>query len=199
MYRLDYNPITKRWNERMSDKTKEIIDLINAPIGKENFKKLKASKCPVMDGDIFVCTINDEVYYYGKVIEANLKHASDEWIDGCHVVCIFREKTVTKDLKEYYGNYNNLLVEPSIVTIDYWRKGWFETIGNIPLTQKDKNLDYGFWDADFIGKGGAFKKADGKVLNHKPKYFNSYGVTSLQGIYMDLRMETILDPSLLTK
>lgn len=197
MFRLDYNPITKRWNDRMATLPKEKIELINSSIGKENLLKLKKSKNSVKTGDIFVLSPKEGLYFYGKVLEANIKHDIDDWINGCHVVFIFKTKSKNKDIKEFMADYTCLLCGPDIVTSDYWRKGFFETIGNVPLTNEEKNLDYGFFKKDILGKGGSFKKANGQSINHMPKFFASSGVLVDAGIYMELRTEFIIDPSLL--
>ena len=198
MLKLDYNPIKKQWDERMdrlSAGKRELIE--QGPCMGENLKVIKRTRREKKDGAIFLCTVNGTVYYYGKILQAKIEHKTDNWINGSILVCIFREKTTEKNLKNFRGNYSDLLVPPSIVTSQYWSSGWFETIGNVPLTKQDKNLDYGFWDKDLIGPCGGFYKADGMPMEHIPKYFKSYGVTTLSGIYRSIRIETIIDPSLL--
>lgn len=199
MFILDYNPVKKRWDEELSCLSNEQVRLIElGPNVGENLKILKRTRREKKDGDIFVCTLNGIIYYYGKILQANICNPSNNWINGCILVCIFLEKTIEKNLKNFKGDYSNLLISPLIVTSQYWSNGWFETIGNIPLTEEDKELDYGFWDKEIIGSCGSFYKANGEVLDHMPKYFDSYGVTSLNGVYMELRKEAIINPSLLT-
>lgn len=198
MFKLDYNPVKKRWDEKFKRLTGEQRALIESgPNVGENLKIIKRTRREKHDGDIFLCTLNGTVYYYGKILQANIEHPLDNWINGCVLICIFLEKTIEKNLKNFKGNYENLLVSPFIVTSQYWSNGWFETIGNVPLTKEDKELDYGFWDKEFIGPYGSFYKANGEVLDHMPKYFDSYGVTSLNGIYMELRAEAIINPSIM--
>ncbi|MFU2163810.1 Imm26 family immunity protein [Streptococcus pluranimalium] len=47
-------------------------------------------------------------------------------------------------------DYDNLLIPPVIVSDDYWKKGYFYTISNIPLTEEEKSIDFGF--LKFISK-----------------------------------------------
>ena len=185
----------------MDNLPEELKEQIDAPIGKENLKVLRRVKKPeIKDGDIFVCSINGEVFYYGKVLQANIVFKKNvEWRDeNSHLIFIFRTKTAKKDLSNFFPNYNQLLVGPKIITDGYWRLGYFETIGNIPLTAEEKSLDYGFFNSDVIGPGGVFVKADGEEINNFPKYFSIYGTAVYAGIYMSIRTETILDPTLLT-
>lgn len=87
---------------------------------------------------------------------------------------------------------------PAIITSQYWSMGWFETIGNVPLTEEDRNLDCGYFKSDFRGSSGSFYTVEGKMPDHFPKYFSIYGITTLSGIYDDFRIESIIDPSMLT-
>ena len=201
MFEIDYNPVYKRYMERIKDVPENIKAKLDQPIGKENLKVLKrVRKFEVKDGDVFVCSMNGEVFYYGRVLEANIKfieHTGFEDQD-CHLIFIFRNKTGKKDLEDFKPDYDNLLVDPSIVTSGYWRLGYFETIGNVPLTEDEKSLDYGLYNSKILGKGGCFQKANGEKMDHFPKYYSTYGFTVYAGIYMVIKDETLLDPSLLS-
>lgn len=198
MFRLEYNPVTKNWKERMANLPKEKREQIETPIGRENLAVLKRTRKGIETGDVFVLSLDGIQYFYGKVLEANIKHLnSEEWFNGCHLIFIFKEKSKQKNLEGFRGNYDNLLIGPRIVTSQYWSRGWFEKVGNVPLTEEDISLDYGFWDGDLIGQGGTFKKANGEEIDHQPKYFSSYGITCLSAIYDDMRTECIINPSLL--
>ena len=203
MLRIDYNPLLKRREEKnkaLSEKTiKQIDDFYDRPLERgENLTILKrVRKFELKDGDIFLCSLNGKVYYYGKIYKAKIYNEKDPWVSECSMVCIFREKTTTKDLSNYKGDYSNPL-GLFIVTRQYWTGGYFETIGNIPLTEEDRNLDYGFYKSELIGCKGCFCKETGEILDHIPKYFDGMGVTTLIGVYRALKREAIIDPSLLT-
>lgn len=201
MFKIDYNPVYKRFCERNAMLSEEKVMLIQKGLAKgENFRVIKKTRREKKVGDVFICTVNGVVYYYGKILQANIKNNTDDWINGCLQVSLFKEKTTEKTLDNFFGNYDNLIGgAPFIITSQYWSYGWFETIGNIPLTEKDNNLDYGYYNKDFVGSQGAFYTAEGNVLNHFPKFFSSFGVTTLTGVYNALRDEIIIDPSLLEK
>ena len=84
------------------------------------------------------------------------------------------------------------------MTSGYWRLGYFETIGNVPLTEDEKSVDYGLYNSEILGKGGCFQKANGEKMDHFPKYYSTSGFTVYAGIYMVIKDETLLDPSLLS-
>ena len=200
MYKLDYNPVSKRWQDRMDGLPEEIKRQIDTPIGKENLKVLRRiRKIDVKEGDIFVCSMNGNVFYYGKVLKSNIQHKNpSDWVNGGNVVFIFRCKTSKKDLSDFSPDYKKLLIEPCIVLTRYWNKGFFETIGNIPLTDEEKKLDYGFFKSFILGNGGYFIKESGEEIDHMPDIYSIFGIMVDSGIYKLIKNETILDPTLLT-
>ena len=204
MFKVDYNPAAKRWQERIDalppEKRRMVEEFIASPMKKEDqFLEIKRTRRAKKIGDVFVCTLNGIVYYYGKILQANIVNKDDPWINGCLQVSLFKEKTLEKTLDNFKGDYNNLIGEaPAIITSQYWSMGWFETIGNVPLTEEDRNLDCGYFKSDSRGLSGSFYTVEGKMLDHFPKYFSIYGITTLSGIYDDFRIESIIDPSMLT-
>ncbi len=198
-FEIDYNPMLRRREERKKALTPEQIELLDKfPEVGENLYVLKRTRREKHDGDIFVCSINGKVFYYGKILNACVENKSDSWINGSILACIFREKTTEKNLKNYKGDYDNLLMAPFIVPSQYWSRGYFETIGNESLTKKDKNLDYGFYFRPSIHKNGAFYNEKNEILDHFPKYYSHRGINTYVGVYNYLRQEAIFDPTLLT-
>ncbi|MBQ7164787.1 MAG: hypothetical protein IJR61_05610, partial [Clostridia bacterium] len=71
MFKIDYNPVLKRWEERKKalpeETRKELEDFSNRSVIKgENLTVLKrVRKFELKDGDIFLCSLNGKVYYYG--------------------------------------------------------------------------------------------------------------------------------------
>jgi len=197
MFKLDYNILSKNWKEKVKNLTQEQLDSIEAPVGKENLIRLKKSKELIKTGDIFVLSYKEGLYFYGKVLEANVKHETNSLINGSHVVFIFRNKSHEKNLNDFKADYNNLLCGPEILTSGYWENGWFETIGNIPLTKEEKKLDYGFFSMETFDRWGTFKKSNGDILKHIPNLCSYYAVSVYAGIYMSIRIESIIDSTLL--
>lgn len=205
MFEIDYNPIAKRYEERFNGLPQEKKDLINKPLKRnENFIKLKRNKTPIQVGDVFVCSMVEGLYFYGKVLYTNAEneYAKDGKNVGIllhpHVVFLFRQRTKEKSLRDFKADYDNLLIKPAFVTTNYWSTlGYFENVGNIPLTKEERALDYGFFHSKPIGQGGTFVKPNGEPIDHIPKIFGIYGIKTYAGMYSCVRDETIIDPTLL--
>lgn len=202
MFYVDYNPIQKRYAEKFKNYPQELVDKIyNLPLEKgENLQVIKRRRnVEVNTGDVFVLTFDGTFYFYGKVLLANIDHINkSNWVNGCHVIFVFKNKTLNKTLDDFKPDYDNLIADgPKIVTTGYWKQGRFETIANIPLTEEEKNLDYGFCDSIDLDPGFKMINADGTDMDHMPKYFNGYGVLVYTGIYSYIKEEAILEPSIL--
>ncbi len=159
-----------------------------------DFKTIKRSRKPQCEGDVFLFSPCDSIYFYGKVIRANIAHISDSsWYNGANVIFIFRCKTEKMNLDNYEADYNNLLLEPLIVPKMYWTSGKFFTIANIPLPDEEKNLDFGF----FNSYNGKFYHENGTEMLHTPKIFGDYSIATLYGVPYNFRTELIIDKTLL--
>ncbi|HHT7755644.1 Imm26 family immunity protein [Streptococcus suis] len=81
-------------------------------------------------------------------------------------------------------DYDNLLIPPVIVSDDYWKKRYFYTISNIPLTEEEKSIDFGFYKIHF--KTNFFCKENGEILEKEPKLLGIHGLTTITGIATDV-------------
>ena len=81
-------------------------------------------------------------------------------------------------------DYDNLLIPPVIVSDDYWKKGYFYTISNIPLTEEEKSIDFGFYKIHF--KTNFFCKENVEILEKEPKLLGIHGLTTITGIATDV-------------
>jgi hypothetical protein len=197
MYLTNGNPCLERRNARLSKMTEEqkasLMQLKeSATLG---FVVLKRTRREKKVGDVFVCSVQEGVYYYGRILKVNVKQ---EWFTtkGCLVVCLYKERTNKKTMDDFKGDINNLMFDPEIVFPQYWSNGYFETIGNVPLTKEEEELDYGFWKQKILKKEGYFVKEDDTYMDHAPKYFNMMGVTLYWGFYENIKEAIIVDPSL---
>ncbi|MCM1424459.1 MAG: hypothetical protein NC415_11705 [bacterium] len=69
-----------------------------------------------------------------------------------------------------------LLIAPVIVNHQPWRKGYFETVGNVGVSKSDRNIDFAFWNVlkeEYVDINGQVR-----ILNSKPKYRSIYGLGS---------------------
>lgn len=147
---------------------------------------LRKSKQIPKVGDVFVLSYNDGEYYYGKVLES-----FEKWDTKVQVIVIFSEVMKGISIDKCSFNYDKLLLSPRIVFDGYWEKGFFQTIANIPLTNEEKNLNYGFFKMHPLGKYGYFVDSKGEEINYQPNLYSLYGVTNIIGIYTAIRLEIL--------
>lgn len=133
----------------------------------------KSTKKP-QEGDVFVLQPVKDMFYYGKVIQTNLKSVNS-FINGMTLIYIYKYCSNNKVLPDDLEN-EELLIPPIIVNHQPWRKGYFETVGNIDVSESDRNIDFAFWR--IIKKG--YVDIDGEViiLDREPKYKSIYGLGS---------------------
>ena len=131
-------------------------------------KSLKKPK----NGDLFALQPEKDMYYFGKVIQTNLK-STDAFINGMTLIYIYSycstEKQIPVDLDK-----NELLIAPVIVNNQPWVKGYFETIGNAQVSEIEKNIDFAFWNV----LKEEYVDITGQVIKSNPKYCSVYGLGS---------------------
>lgn len=195
---INENPISSRWKKRLTEQPDD-VQLKIKELDKKNpkdyqLKVIKKTKNKPKEGDIFLVSPREGIYYYGRVLKTEIKHiTNDTFIHGKNLVFIFKNKTKTLDISNYSQNYEELLIGPEIVDATYWTKGFFYTIANIPIDNNEKELDYGFYS---IGKGKFFKE-DGYELKHQPSFLGTYGIATITGIARNIEKELIINPELL--
>ena len=195
---INDNPLSARWKKRFSEQSIEIQNKLKQldTIGVKDYqlKVIKKSKIEPKDGDIFVLSPREGIFFYGRVLKANIEHVTkDSFIHGKHVIVIFKCRTKSLDISNYYANYNDLLTGPDMVDNTYWTKGLFLTIGNIENEMFESELDYGFYS---IGKCKYFKE-NGHELDHQPKVLGIYGIATIAAIARNIEKELIMNPDLL--
>lgn len=194
------NLVATRRKERydnLDKATQRELDIFFTEKASEHqLKVIEKSNLKPAVGDIFVISPREGVYFYGKVIVANIvRKVPDSFVEGKSVVFIFKSNTQEKNIDKYIPDYDNLLIPPAIVSDDYWKKGYFYTISNIPLTEEEKSIDFGFYKIHF--KTNFFCKENGEILEKEPKLLGIHGLTTITGIATDVERELIIDPTLL--
>jgi hypothetical protein len=123
---------------------------------------------------------------YGKVLETFFY-----WGTHCQVVIVFNDAFSEKNLENFNPSYKKIFLPPQKVFIDYWKQGLFETIGNIPITNEEKNLDYGFFDMDPLKRFGYFVDVKDNKLDYIPENYSQDGICTIWGLYMKFMLELI--------
>ena len=175
---------------------KELDNFYDTKAATHQLKVIKKSRSIPKVGDVFLVSPREGIYFYGKVLVSNIvRKVPDSFVEGKHVVFIFKGNTHEKNIDKYMPDYSNLLIPPAIVGDGYWKKGYFHTIANIPLTEEEKKLDFGFYSIHF--KGNFFCKETGELLDKEPKLLGMHGITTISGIGLEIEEELIINPSLL--
>lgn len=192
------NPLLESQKEKdsaLSLGVREKLDALRNMNPKDyQLRVIKRTRNVPQDGDVFILSPQENVFFYGKVLKSNIKHiGNDTFIDGKNLIFIFKSKTQEPNLSNYKPNYDNLLIQPAIVDRSYWTRGFFYTISNEPSNEFEKSLDYGFYKT----RTGEYYKEDGVKMDHKPEILGLAGIMTIIGIAYEIAYELIIDPSLL--
>ncbi|MFD2115375.1 Imm26 family immunity protein [Paenibacillus yanchengensis] len=140
--------------------------------------ELKKSTKPLLSGDVFVTQPKRGVNYVGKVIQVDIKSRNLNFA-GKNLVYIYNYSQDHKEMPDSLDP-NKLLLPPTVVSETGWKNGYFETIGNIPVTPLEKSVDFGFFD-DFE-KRNVYYNLQGERLTHVPRYADFNGLSSYRSI-----------------
>lgn len=197
---INVNPISSEWKRRYSEQTadtKERLDALDKMKPKDyQLRLIKKSKIELKDGDVFVLSPRENIFFYGKILKSNIIHiAKDTFVHGKNVVFIFQNKTSNPTIDDFNPDYTKLLVMPAIVDKSYWEKGLFYIVGNNGISDNENNLNYGFYKIGI--NSNWYCKEDGTVLESKPEILGIYGVSTITGIASQIEKELIINPNFL--
>lgn len=147
------------------------------------------SKNPMV-GDIFVFSPQKNKYFFGRVLEANIESKTSKFFNHKNVIILFNQKTKHLNLDDFSIDYHTMLGNPMIVDNAYWEKGYFHTLGNIPLTHDEEELDYGFYKIH--PRGNLFCTASGDLLDSEPRLLGLYAVSTITGVAAEITREFII-------
>lgn len=139
------------------------------------FKELIAMKKSLkhpQEGDVFILQPQKNLFYFGKVIQINLK-SIDSFINGMTLIYIYDSSSNEKVVPKHFDE-KDLLIAPIVVNNQPWIKGYFETVDNMPISKREINLEFGFWD--FLTQ--EYVDIRGKKMGNRPKYCGTYGLGS---------------------
>ena len=194
------NPISNEWKRRYSEQSAEVkkrIDAIDQMNPKEyQLRVLKKTKNELFEGDVFVLSPRENIFFYGKILKVNINHIDkDTFVHGKNVVFIFKNKTTKPTIDDFKPDYSNLLIRPAIVDNSYWNKGLFYTVGNVGISEIEENLDYGFYKIGI--NSNWYCKEDGTILENEPHIVGVFGIATMTGITSQIEKELIINPALL--
>ncbi|KJS16093.1 MAG: hypothetical protein VR69_10860 [Peptococcaceae bacterium BRH_c4b] len=137
-----------------------------------NLIKMEPSRKKPKEGDVFVIQPEKGLYYLGRVIRTNIS-SKDPFVNGSSLIYIYDNSVKSLEIPSSLAN-RELLIPPQIVNNLGWVRGYFKTIGNLPVLQEDLLEDYGFWDV--ITQ--RYVDEEGKVIAKQPKVIGSYALGS---------------------
>ena len=141
----------------------------------EHLISMKKSRKKPQEGDIFVLQPIEGVFYFGKVIQTNVESV-DSFVNGMTLIYVYQYSSDSKEIPDALEN-EELLIPPVVVNHQPWTRGYFETIGNVRVSEKERNVDFAFWDV-LRGKYVDITTGQAIVLKHEPKYRSIFGLGS---------------------
>ncbi len=99
---------------------------------KTNLKVLHPSRRGPVVGDVFAMLPPDGRYLFGRVISTNAKAA---WTFTAILIYVYKFRSSKKEVPpQHVFAARDLLLPPLMTNRLPWSKGYFETLGNVPLT-----------------------------------------------------------------
>ena len=81
---------------------KELDDFYDTKAATHQLKVIKKSRSIPKVGDVFLVSPREGIYFYGKVLVANIvRKVPDSFVEGKHVVFIFKGITHEKNIDKY--------------------------------------------------------------------------------------------------
>lgn len=182
------------WFNTLSEEQKAAIKKIDEMDSSTYIlKKIKRKLKPQLkEGDVFAMLLPEGFYIFGRILKSGVNF----WSEPTKYNVAFIFEKIGKDINDIPEkfDYDKILLGPILLSDGYWTRGYCYTVTNIPLTDKEKKLDYGFWDN---GAKMRFLDADGKEMDHQPEYLSCYGLKTLYGLSIPIRKRIIADPDIL--
>ncbi|MFT3874092.1 MAG: immunity 26/phosphotriesterase HocA family protein [Nocardioides sp.] len=103
-----------------------------------NIHVLRPSRKAVKAGDVFAVGLPEASYIFGRVVSTEAQWTLAIGADPAILIYLFRDRSATKVMPdEAVLRPDRLLVSPIMTNRMAWTRGYFETLGNIPLGAND--------------------------------------------------------------
>lgn len=115
-------------------------------------KHAKASRKRVKEGDLFVMSLDDDAFLFGRVMRTPVAWAAGYKPEATFCT-IYLYATVAKSKDDIPDDLStdNLLLPPMITNHQGWLKGYFETIDNRPIKAGERLDVHCFYTRRLIG------------------------------------------------
>lgn len=185
---INNNPLSRAWEERYNSQTaqvkKKLDELDQLDIKDYQLKIIKRKRTYPEVGDLFLLQPIDGIYFAGLVINNHVDN-----INGDELLVIVIFDTVIKEITQAKESidFESLLISPCIVGKEYWNRGYFFTIDNIP----GKQYNYGFYRIC----SQKYLNEYGMELAKIPELIGTFGVSTISGIARKINVELIIRES----
>ena len=133
---------------------------------------LTPSRKRLREGDVFLLQPIPGTFYCGQIIRLKVE-SRDSFVNGMSLIYIYDRRVPDRGVPAYL-DAAPLLIQPVVINRLPWSRGYFETVGNLPVTERERRLSFGFWDT--VRK--RFVDAGGNPLAKEPLYWTDYGLAS---------------------
>ena len=133
--------------ESLSAKTIKKIEKIQKSLNNLNEKLFfKDVTENIKVGDVFVVQTHPDIYFYGKVLSKELGIYDEvNKISPDYVLLFYKQYCDSIIMPEKDLLLSNLMLRPQLQIKHIFSSGFAKVIGNIPLTEEEKNIDLGFF------------------------------------------------------
>lgn len=139
-----------------------------------NLQILKATRKPVVAGDIFAMKLPDGGHLFGRVLEADIKDLHRAPMPGSYLIYVYRYRSETLQPDDLELAPEKLLLPPLFINKMPWNRGYFLTVSHQPLRPEDHLSQYCFWD----GVHQRFCDEKHQTLPHESEPCGDWGLVS---------------------
>jgi hypothetical protein len=140
-----------------------------------NIRVIKPSRKKPIPGDYFVVQFPNDDYYFGRVISDQARWTIAKDANFAFLVYFYGGASRTRELPQSgTSRPGNLLVPPLMINRLPWSRGYFATVGNVPLQDSDILPVHCFHDLT----RNVYRDENGEILAGPVKPTGIYGLNS---------------------
>lgn len=174
-----HNPEREKLKEQLNDLDDSLKAIREQYINRKNsgmsqLQVIKRKHPKLQKGDVFLVNPFKNLFFFGLVLKTDIYDSALG--NGLVDVCIFNNHIYDMNIEYDIPDLKkeNILVPPSVISKEYWHKGYFYNVGNIEI----ENIEYAFYS---IAKH-SYINNEREPITDLPDVLSSYGFTTIVGI-----------------